>query len=60
MSEGYRRRLPQGARLVILRRTVSARLPGTDTIPPSATCMPPSKGRDNGKIAWGFVRVLQR
>ena len=29
MSEGHRRRLPQCARLVILRRTVSARVPGT-------------------------------
>jgi hypothetical protein len=39
---------------------VSARVLGTDTIPPIATCVPPSKERDNGKIAWGFVRVLQR
>ena len=55
-----RRRRLQGAPLVILLRTLSARVPGTDTNPPSATCVPPSKERDNGKIARGFVRVLQR
>jgi len=60
MSEEDRRRLPQCARLVILRHTASARVPGTDTIAARARCVPPSKERDNGKIAWGFVRVLQR